>query len=135
MALKHAVCHLYNLVAEGDRGLWLCAGGAATELMPFVLKNLTERSGAAVFDVGPPIARAMEALRGWRSAEGSVIPGLEEARPEAPRHQANSLPTALPSPFIAGEYPKYKYQKGRKTIVKDAEEEAALGEAWQDLPV
>jgi len=73
------------------------------------------------------------APRGRKSAE---VFALEEAQPEAPQHRAACPPTLpAPRPFIAGEYPKYKYQKGRKTIVKNAEAEAALGEAWQDLPV
>jgi len=117
-ALVRTVQHLYILVFEGETRPLLCAGGAA---MTSVLEGLNNSAGAAVFDVGPPIVRAMEAFGGRKSAEGSVVPGLEDVRSEAPLHHAGARPTAPPRPPIPGEYPKYKYRKGRKTIVKDAE--------------
>jgi len=71
-ALGHAPGHVYIVLAEGDTAARLYAGAAATELMPLVVKSLNDGSGAAaLFDVGPPIVRAMEALRGRRTRHAS----------------------------------------------------------------
>jgi len=135
-ALEQAARHICILVSESGAAPRLCAGNAA-EMASLVAEDLNDTSASAVFDVGPAICQAMDVLRGRKrgAAPDSVCEPVPSA---AAQHDAGKSPAPIPPPPASRhkEYRSYRYHKGLEPrIVWSAEEDAALGEGWQDLPV
>ena len=136
-ALEHAARHICIFVSAGDAAPRLCAGNAA-EMASLVAEDLNDMSASAVFDVGPAICQAMEVLRGRKRGEAAPDSVCEPVPSAAAQHDAGKSPAPIPPPPASRhkEYPSYRYHKGLEPrIVWSAEEDAALGEGWQDLPV